>query len=191
VHGIENSHLNDRRASSTHSLQTIVSTATPSAATSYPRLQKYLTKQLSTQTPPTPSKATTHKNLPSHADNILSRRMSYAKTRSQDDNNIHLYMNRSLYESVDSTTDNHENENNLIKKEPKEIRVRCIFSRVGEIDTLNERYTAEIFFEASWYDDTQQIGSKYDPQMGHFNPQLVVLNHIGDSLRHDVDINLK
>ena len=116
--------------------------------------------------------------------------MSYSKARTQDDNSIHLYMNKSLDESADSTIDNNENEKNLIKKEPKEIRVRCIFSRVGEIDTLNERYTAEIFFEASWYDDTQQIGLKYDPQMGHFNPQLVVLNHIGDSLRHEVNINL-
>jgi hypothetical protein len=69
---------------------------------------------------------------------------------------------------------------------PIEVRVRCIFLRVGEIDTLNERYTSEIFFEASWYTKDEKIGSKYDPQIGHFNPQLVVLNHMGDSLRHDV-----
>ncbi len=69
---------------------------------------------------------------------------------------------------------------------PIEIRVRCIFLRVGEIDTLNERYTSEIFFEASWFTKDLKNGLKYDPQIGHFNPQLVVLNHIGDSLRHDV-----
>jgi hypothetical protein len=96
-------------------------------------------------------------------------------------------MNKSSDESANSITENTENENKLIKKEPKEIRVRCIYSRVGEIDTLNERYTGEIFFEASWYDETHQIGLKYDPQMGHFNPQLGVLNHIGDSLRHEVN----
>jgi hypothetical protein len=72
---------------------------------------------------------------------------------------------------------------------PIEIRVRCIFLRVGEIDTLNERYTSEIFFEASWYEKDLKIGTKHDPQTGHFNPQLVVLNHMGDSLRHDVSFN--
>ena len=71
-------------------------------------------------------------------------------------------------------------------RRPIEVRVRCIFLRVGEIDTLNERYTSEIFFEASWYASDLKIGSKYDPQSGHFNPQLVVMNNIGDTLRHDV-----
>ena len=69
---------------------------------------------------------------------------------------------------------------------PIEIRVRCIFLRVGDIDTLNERYTGEIFFEISWY----AKDPKAEPQNNHFNPQLCVLNHIGDSLRHDVS-NLK
>ena len=74
---------------------------------------------------------------------------------------------------------------------PMEIRVRCVFLRVGEIDTLNERYTSEIFFEASWFTKDPRNGStgKYDPQAGHFNPQLVVLNHMGDTLRHDVCMN--
>jgi hypothetical protein len=77
---------------------------------------------------------------------------------------------------------------NSHEKQPTEIRVRCIFLRVGEIDTLNERYTSEIFLEASWYTKDPKIGTKYDPQTGNFNPQLVVLNHIGDSLRHNVSI---
>jgi hypothetical protein len=117
--------------------------------------------------------------------------MSISKIRIQDEN-VHFSIDKSPDECViskETTTilsGNNENDNSLIKTEPIEIRVRCIYSRVGEIDTLNERYTAEIFFEASWYDQDYKIGSKYDPQMGHFNPQLVVLNHIGDSLRHEV-----
>ena len=79
-----------------------------------------------------------------------------------------------------------ENFSSNEKRAPIEVRVRCIFLRVGEIDTLNERYTSEIFFEASWYAADPKIDAKYDPQAGHFNPQLVVLNHIGDSLRHEV-----
>lgn len=83
---------------------------------------------------------------------------------------------------IPSSEINRANEENR----PIEVRIRCIFLRVGEIDTLNERYTSEIFLEASWFASDQKIGSKYDPQAGHFNPQLVVLNNIGDTLRHEV-----
>lgn len=168
---------------------------------SYPPLRHYLTRQLSSPSPPRSSNRTvslsTHKNAPLYSglhdnDNHLS---SIPNTRTQDEN---------MYYSTDKSSDeygiskdtpimlyeNNDNDRSTIKTEPMEIRVRCIFSRVGEIDTLNERYTAEIFFEATWFDQDHRIGSKYDPQAGHFNPQLVVLNHIGDSLRHDVKKNI-
>ncbi len=197
VHGIENIHSPDRRASSVQSLQATFSSRTPPTSTSPPRLRQYFTRQISSPTPPFASNTTlslvTHTNAPiypslHHIDSFRSRKISSSKIRTQDDN-VNFSIDKSSDEFVISkeiTTILSENNNSLIKTEPIEIRVRCIFSRVGEIDTLNERYTAEIFFEASWYDQDHKIGLKYDAQMGHFNPQLVVLNHIGDSLRHEV-----
>ncbi len=207
VHDIENTHSPDCRASSVQSLQTMVSSRPPSTSISLPRSEKHLTRQLSSPISPFPSNTTLsfssspHKNVPIYPslhriDNLRPRPMSFSKTHTKDEN-LPFLTDKPLDEYVISTnlpkktttttlSENNENENSLTETGRIEIRVRCIFSRVGEIDTLNERYTAEIFFEASWYDDDRKIGSKYDPQMGHFNPQLVVLNHIGDSLRHEV-----
>ncbi|CAF1250108.1 unnamed protein product [Adineta steineri] len=201
VQVIENNDETDRRASSVQSLQSVISSSKPLTAVSYPRLQYIFPKPflpptrantLNTTTSSSSSKHTTISvhNSVSPIDDLSSS----TKIRTQDENK-QFVKNNSIDECdvsthlLKSTTptlpENDENEKILDKKDPIEIRVRCIFSRVGEIDTLNERYTAEIFFEASWFDESQKIGSKYDPQMGHFNPQLVVLNHIGDSLRHE------
>jgi hypothetical protein len=176
------------------------------ASKSYPRLQPYFSQQKSSPSSPFSSHTTlsytTCKNVPvysnaSRHDHHRSRQISISKMRTQEEKILFVNSRtsdecinpNSLNKELTATTlQSTDYDNELKKHEPIEIRVRCIYSRVGEIDTLNERFTAEIFFEASWYDQDQKIGSKYDPQMGHFNPQLVVLNHIGDSLRHDVNI---
>lgn len=205
VHGLDNVQSADRRASSVQSLQTISTSRTPSISTSYPRLQHYLPRQASSPTPPATSNTTlsypTYNPAPlystfPHIEHYRSRQHSLSKIRSQDDNG-NLVNIKSSDECLATAQHSKETatiisetlvmENNFLKSKPRDIYVRCIFSRVGEIDTLNERYTAEIFFEASWFDEEHKIGSKYDPQMGHFNPQLVILNHIGDSLRHEVN----
>ncbi|CAF3319862.1 unnamed protein product, partial [Rotaria sp. Silwood2] len=53
-------------------------------------------------------------------------------------------INKSSDENTGSTYLSNKNLNE--KHELIEIRVRCSFLRVGETDTLNERYTGEIFF---------------------------------------------
>ncbi|CAF2898641.1 unnamed protein product [Rotaria sp. Silwood2] len=98
-----------------------------------------------------------------------------------------------------------ENRNNLkstqlkhlifkqLDKSPIEVQVRCVFMRVGEIDTLNERYYAEILFEASWEEQKLKGLQKksFDP-MVYWTPQLELVNGIGEihdtitySVRHD------
>lgn len=208
VHGLDSLQSIDRRASSVQSLQTISISQTPSISTSYPRLQHYLPRQASSPTPPATSTTAlsypTYKTAPlysnfPHIDHYSPRKFSLSKMRGQDDNGPFVNIKTSDeciaatgHPSKELTTVVGESlpmENNFLKTKPIDVYIRCIFSRVGEIDTLNERFTAEIFLEASWYDEEQKIGSKYDPQMGHFNPQLVVLNHMGDSLRHEVEIH--
>jgi len=194
THGIEEVQPPDCRASSVQSLQTLISAQKPNPSKSYPRLQRLLTRQGSSPIPP-----------PGSSHTILTPNRNgpvYLPTKTHPvDDAVRFVKNKSFDESIISTNlskeattliiENDERETILNRSEPVEIRVRCIFSRVGEIDTLNERYTAEIFFEASWYDKDHKNISKYDPQMGLFNPQLVVLNHIGDSLRHDVNISIE
>ncbi|CAF1193464.1 unnamed protein product [Rotaria magnacalcarata] len=204
VHSIENMSSTARRTLSAQSLQTTSSqetscaTPTPTTSTPHPHFPEFSTPQVSTmktpplspipsstQIPSSTSKSLTHNTSLRRIDNICSRRASIQKARASSDS-VHFPTNKFSNEyAISSETKEVTLENQLIKKQPIEIRVRCIFSRVGEIDTLNERYTAEFFFEASWYDESQKIGTKYDPQMGHFNPQLVVLNHLGDSLKHE------
>ncbi|CAF2527630.1 unnamed protein product [Rotaria sp. Silwood2] len=204
MHLIENSHPDNHRASSVQSLQTISFSEPRPASISYSHFQDSSTNQVLSSTPSLPSNAppissSKHQDAPLNTslcriDNLCPSRISVTRTLTQDDS-VSVVINKSSNECTNLTgtkaitsknnENENENENCLIRKRPIEIRVRCIFSRVGEIDTLNERYTAEIFFEASWYDEDHKIGTKYDPQMGHFNPQLIILNHLGDSLKHE------
>ncbi|CAF2112608.1 unnamed protein product [Rotaria magnacalcarata] len=68
-----------------------------------------------------------------------------------------------------------------LDKSPIEVHVRCIFMRVGEIDTLNERYYAEILFEASW-EEPRLKGTPNEPfnEEIDWTPQLELLNGIGE-----------
>lgn len=216
VHSVHASHHpHDRRSSSVHSLQNFFTTTKPSSATSFPHLQQLTNlndsrpnkiEETTIVAPPTTTSTNPNTLLPSSTgknhhlaaslcriDGLYSRRTSIPANRPKEDR-LPYFRQKSLDEStistpVSKTTDTTAleiNESQQKTDKPTEIRVRCIFSRVGEIDTLNERYTAEIFFEASWYDREQQHVGQYDPQLAYFNPQLVVLNHIGDTLRHEV-----
>ncbi|CAF1237225.1 unnamed protein product [Rotaria sordida] len=175
-----NSHSFHHLPSSAPSFQAMFSLTSPLTSTSYPYLE-----QLAVQTPSTsviPSslyKDPTTNTSFYHLNNFcLPTHISTSKMITPDD-----MINKSSDENTSLTYLSNKNFNE--KHESIEIRVRCIFLRVGEIDTLNERYTGEIFFEASWYIKDPKIESEYDPQTASFNPQLAVLNHMGDSLRDD------
>lgn len=60
---------------------------------------------------------------------------------------------------------------------PKEIQVSVEFLRFGEIDTMNEKYYAEICIEATWLDDKLPgLAVKlYDPKT-RWNPKLYIEN---------------
>ena len=47
------------------------------------------------------------------------------------------------------------------------VQIVVGFMRIGEIDTLNEKYQAEVQIEAKWIDNDQQV-SEYDPNK-HWN----------------------
>ncbi|CAF4400649.1 unnamed protein product [Rotaria sordida] len=50
-----------------------------------------------------------------------------------------------------SVFDNYKQQiSELSSNKPMEIYIRAIFLRIGEIDTLNERYQAQASIEARW-----------------------------------------
>ena len=50
------------------------------------------------------------------------------------------------------------------------------FLRIGEIDTMNEKFHAEIYIEAKWIDNSYEIGD-YDPKK-HWNVIIFCLHKI-------------
>ncbi|CAF0798648.1 unnamed protein product [Rotaria sp. Silwood1] len=56
-------------------------------------------------------------------------------------------------------------------KPPREVSLRVKFIRLGEVNTLHEKFYAEVVIEARWL---------YDPEAASWNPNLYVKNALGD-----------
>lgn len=59
------------------------------------------------------------------------------------------------------------------------VEVRAVVLKVGDIDTLREKFYAEAFIEAVWIDSDRCPSVKYVPETD-WNPQLYVMNCLGD-----------
>ena len=53
------------------------------------------------------------------------------------------------------------------------VQVTVEFIRLGEIDTMNEKYNAEICIESKWIE--KDLIQNYNPEQ-HWNPQLFIEN---------------
>jgi hypothetical protein len=60
----------------------------------------------------------------------------------------------------------------LLKK--RDVKITIEFLRIGEIDTMNEKYNAEIRIDAKWLEKDTTI-EKYNPEQ-HWNPKLFIEN---------------
>ena len=70
------------------------------------------------------------------------------------------------------------------------VRIRLVFLHIGEIDTLNEKYQADIYFEARWSEqrinldtsqllhDNQSVRINELDSVTHWSPQLFIENAI-------------
>lgn len=56
----------------------------------------------------------------------------------------------------------------------KFVEVFIQFVRIGEIDTMNEKYQAEVNIESRWITN-EQLNGKYDPNL-HWNPKIYIEN---------------
>lgn len=63
------------------------------------------------------------------------------------------------------------------------VEIRAVFLKIGDIDTLNEKFYAEAFIEAKWIDPSLDYSSlsplKYNP-VTHWNPKIYVVNSLGE-----------
>ncbi|CAF0993094.1 unnamed protein product [Adineta steineri] len=69
-------------------------------------------------------------------------------------------------------------------KPPREVSLRVKFIRLGEVNTLHEKFYAEVVIEARWL---------YDPEAASWNPNLYVKNALGDikqEVAHELVNNL-
>ncbi|CAF4000135.1 unnamed protein product [Rotaria magnacalcarata] len=90
------------------------------------------------------------------------------------------------------------------------VRIRLVFIRIGEIDTLNEKYQADIYYEARWIEimnvsllnlTAQQQGQLLNGNVTvrlndfnrtiHWTPQLFVENAIGQIGEQDTWFTIK
>lgn len=66
----------------------------------------------------------------------------------------------------------------------RDVHVHVEFLKIGEIDIMNEKYTAEVHIQSKWNEYNLDI-KKYDPKE-HWNPQLYVENILNE-LRQSVE----
>ncbi|CAF2842061.1 unnamed protein product [Rotaria sp. Silwood2] len=90
------------------------------------------------------------------------------------------------------------------------VRIRLIFIHIGEIDTLNEKYQADIYYEARWFEimsvksldlDIQQRSQLLDENISirlndlnpknYWTPQLFIENEIGQIGKQDTWFTIK
>ena len=58
-------------------------------------------------------------------------------------------------------------------KEPRTVFVKVDFIKLGEIDTMNENYNAEIIIESKWIETEEIIN--YNSEI-HWNPKFSIEN---------------
>ena len=66
---------------------------------------------------------------------------------------------------------------NIANKYAKLVEVSIEFLSLGEIDTMSERYEAEVRIRSRWYDD-EEI-DEYDKSI-HWYPKLFIVNALPD-----------
>ena len=65
--------------------------------------------------------------------------------------------------------------------------MRIEFINLGEIDTMNEKYSAEVRIKSRWYDD-EEI-EEFDKKK-HWNPRLYIENALADKYQEDISFNV-
>lgn len=72
----------------------------------------------------------------------------------------------------------------------KHVQVSVVFLRFGEIDTLNEKFQAEVMVQSKWVDPDDKM-TKYDPNDTNiWNPKLFIENMISIAKPEIIEYNI-
>ncbi len=72
------------------------------------------------------------------------------------------------------------------EKNCKYVNMQVVFVKIGEIDTMNEKYAADVIVESRWIDTS--IHENYDPN-NDWNPQIYIENALQlsyENIKYDV-----
>lgn len=61
---------------------------------------------------------------------------------------------------------------------PRDVQIKIDVVKLGEIDTMNEKFTCEVSIESSWLEPKTDI-TAYDANK-HWNPKLYIKNVLND-----------
>lgn len=80
--------------------------------------------------------------------------------------------------------------NNAVYPNSREVKVSIMFTRLGEIDTINERFSCEATLFFTWYEPiacAEKINDSYSWNLKDFwDPQIYIENAIGDVKEKDI-----
>jgi hypothetical protein len=89
------------------------------------------------------------------------------------------YNNRKLSTYIEPPLERSLNKLNSVV-ENKIVWVRIEFENIGEVDTMNEKYQAQVRIKSKWYHiDNAEDVSNYDPKK-HWYPKLYIENALHD-----------
>lgn len=93
---------------------------------------------------------------------------------------------------IDNSTMLHARTPNFIKVDAvnsyaKLVEVRIEFLNLGEIDTMNEKFSAEVRIKSRWYDD-EEI-EEFDKKK-HWHPKLFIENALADKYQEDISFSV-
>ncbi len=66
---------------------------------------------------------------------------------------------------------------NNFNSSPRIVEVRIVFLTIGEVDTMNEKYQAQVKIRSKWYENEEL--EEYDPNK-NWNPKLFIENALHD-----------
>jgi hypothetical protein len=90
-------------------------------------------------------------------------------------------------------------QNGLKQPNAKEVKVSIIFTRIGEIDTINERFSCEATLFITWIESLKEKSQEFIHEITQTNnlesklfwdPQLYIDNAIGDIKEKDVKFRI-
>jgi hypothetical protein len=93
-------------------------------------------------------------------------------TKSFDHFNNYEFSERKLLSPQQIEIDENDSE---MDQQPRLVRVMIEFTKLGEIDTLNERFQGVLTIESKWIETRDTEKTEYDPSK-HWNPKLFIEN---------------